>query len=127
MLKVSIPLNVLSFKVLYPCAAYSDGSVEMVDNLHHRIQCCKELPSGDDFLFLFIMNYLFDLGWMLAMENKSLSVYCVHVSAQGPPEYTFAVTIPENFFRIVYYRGRLVNCGYCILLQKMPCSINSGM
>ena len=126
-LKVSIPLNVLSFKVLYPRAAYSDGSVETVDNLHHRIQCSRELPSGDEFLSVFITKYLFDLGWMLAMENKSLSVFCVHVPAQGPPEYTFAVTIQENFSWIVYYRGQLVNCEYCMLLQKIPCSVNSGM
>ena len=85
MLKVSIPLNVLSFKVSYPRAAYSDGSVETVDNLHHRIQCSRELPSGDEFLLVFITKYLFDLGWMLAMENKSLFVFCVHVPAQGPP------------------------------------------
>ena len=50
-LKVSIPLNILSFKVSYPRAAYTDGSLETVDNLYHRIQCSRELPSGNDFAF----------------------------------------------------------------------------
>ena len=61
------------------------------------------------------------------MENKLLSIFCIRVSAQGPPEYTFAVTIQENFCWIVYYRGQLVNYEYCMLLQKMPSNINSGM
>ena len=76
--------------------------------------------------FVYI-TYCFDLGWMLAMENKLLSIFCIRVSAQGPPEYTFAVTIQENFCWIVYYRGQLVNYEYCMLLQKMPSNINSGM
>ena len=109
-LKVSIPLNILSFKVLYP-RDYTDGSVESIDSLHHRIHCSRELPSGNT-MILYLC--LFDLGWMLAMENKSLSIFCVYVSAEGPPEYTFAVTIQENFSWIVYYRGQLA---YCILFM----------
>ena len=50
-LKVSIPLNILPFKVSYPRAAYTDGSVKSVDNLYHRIQCSRELLSGNDFAF----------------------------------------------------------------------------
>lgn len=61
------------------------------------------------------------------MKNKLLSIFCVHLSAQGPLEYTFAVTIQENLSWIVYYRGKLVNCEYCMLLQKMPSNINSGV
>ena len=35
------------------------------------------------------------------MENKLLSIFCIRVSAQGLPEYTFAVTIQENFCWII--------------------------
>ena len=79
------------------------------------------------FMYVTYFELLCDLGWMLAMENKLLSIFCVYISDQGPPEYTFAVTIQENFSWIVYYRGQLVNIEYCMLLQKMPSNINSGM
>ena len=73
-LKVSIPLNILPFKVSYPCAAYTDGSVKSVHNLYHRIQCSRELHSANDLHFVCI-TYCFNLGWMLAMENKLLSIF----------------------------------------------------
>lgn len=56
-LKVFIPLNILSFKVSYPHAAYTDGSVESVNNLYRRIQKSRELPSGSDLCFAYIIYF----------------------------------------------------------------------
>jgi len=126
-LKVSLPLDLItiSFKVSFPCSAYTDTLLESIDHLHDRILCSEELPSGID-LLVYIFLSCFNLGWMFAMENKSLSIFHFHLSDQGL-EYTFAVTIEQNFSWIVYYQGQLVNHEYCMLLKKLPSKINSGL
>ena len=127
MLKVSIPLNVLSFKVSYPRAAYSDGSVETVDNLHHRIQCSRELPSGDEFLLVFITKYLFDLGWMLAMENKSLFVFlCSCTSSRATRVRVRDTPKQKNFsdcgaFTCMFGRCLAFNNPLNFTQQDIPC------
>ena len=44
--RVSLPLDLVSFKVSFPRSAYTDALLESIDHLHDRVQCSKELPSG---------------------------------------------------------------------------------
>lgn len=45
-LKVSLPLNLVSFRVSLPLSAYSDSPVASVDVLYDRMVHLKALPQG---------------------------------------------------------------------------------
>ena len=53
-LKVSLPLDLVSFKVSFPRSAYTSALLDSIDHLHDRMQCSKELPSGIMFCILYI-------------------------------------------------------------------------
>ena len=45
-LKVSLPINLVSFRVSLPLSAYSDSPVKSVDILHNRMIHLRTVPQG---------------------------------------------------------------------------------
>lgn len=44
--KVSLSLDLVSFKVSIPLSAYNEALLESINYLHNRIQCSEKLPPG---------------------------------------------------------------------------------
>ena len=120
-LKVSLPVNLVSFRVSLPISAFSESPVASLDILHNRMMLLRAVPQSKSYaLETTICNLIYLSDWNYHIKDGVLSIYQLCILDKGPV-IMLSLTIKKDFSWVVRFQKQP------LILQNMPSCINSGI
>ena len=118
-LKVSLPVNLVSFRVSLPISAFCESPVT---SLHNRMMLLRAVPQSKSYaLETTICNLIYYLSdWNYHIKDGVLSIYQLCILDKGPV-IMLSLTIKKDFSWVVRFQKQP------LILQNMPSCINSGI
>lgn len=111
-LKVSVPLDLISYKVSIPLSAITETPVKSLATLRSRVKLTEALPPG----------------WLDVNELEGLRDHLTFCklscnSTSGNPQVGFSVRVCEDFTWTVLVGGRQLQPSNCAMLIDLPRSL----
>jgi hypothetical protein len=115
-LKVSVPLDLISYKVSIPLSAITETPVKSLATLRSRVKLTEALPPG----------------WLDVNELEGLRDHLTFCklscnSTSGNPQVGFSVRVCEDFTWTVLVGGRQLQPSNCAMLIDLPRSLVTGI
>ena len=123
-LKVSLPVDLVSFRLSLPLSAYTNAPVSSLDILHHRLKQSGLIPQGVYLRNVFICIH-YCIEWIHTMQNEVYSLSKLSNLDTGP-EIILSIEIVKDFSWRVQFRHHILDSNLCSLLKGMPSLVNSG-
>ena len=137
--KVSVPLDLLSYKVSIPLSAVIESPVKSLATLQSRIKLAKALPAGTVHVLYFLYDKMFQVcffhcivGWL---DVNELEGFRDHLSfcklacepTSGSPRVGFTVRVHEDFTWMLLVGGRQLLPSDSAVLTDLPSSLVTGI